>query len=299
MRCGILNIDKPAGISSRKVVDRVQKLVKRAKTGHAGTLDPLATGVLVVCVGAATRLMPLLHELPKSYRAQFQLGRRSDTDDLEGEIVETPDVHPVARSEIESLLPGFLGKIEQVPPTYSAVHVDGQRAYELARKGGNFELTPRSVTVHRLQVVRYEFPELELDIECSSGTYIRSVGRDLGEALGCGALMSNLVRTSVGPFRVEQAAALDDVTKDRLDAILQPATAATVHLPQRVCNSEELELVRRGRQIPIDLLNTSESKVTAGEQAQVAILAPDGTLAALAIAQPDGMLQPRTVLLNQ
>jgi tRNA pseudouridine55 synthase len=246
--------------------------------------------------------MPLIHELPKSYRAQFLLGQRSDTDDLEGNIIETPDVRPVEREELEALLPRFVGQIEQVPPAFSAVHVAGSRAYKLARKGRDVELAARKVTVHRLSLVRYAFyafPIVELEIECSSGTYIRSIGRDIGEALGCGALMSSLVRTSVGPFGLGNATPFDSVSRETFDQVLLPASAATTHLPRRLCTPEELELVRRGRQIPAESVVDAPSAAPGIETAQVAILAPDQSLAALAEVQPDGMLQPRTVLLEQ
>lgn len=298
VRCGIISVDKPAGITSRKVVDRVAKIVKPAKAGHAGTLDPLATGVLVVCVGAATRLMPLIHEAPKSYRVQFLLGRRSDTDDLEGEVVFTENSRRVERAEIESLIPRFLGEIEQVPPAFSAVHVDGRRAYELARKGQTVELAPRKVTVHRLTLERFEYPEVEFEIECSSGTYIRSIGRDMGELLGCGALMSSLVRTRVGPFSVETATPFDDLVREKLDDVLHPARTATSHLPERTCTPEELELVRRGRPISWST-DQMPSTGTPADGSSIAILCPDGILAALAELQPNNVVQPRTVLLDQ
>src|SRR3990172_9082730 len=154
--CGILNVNKPAGMTSRRAVDRVVERAWPQKVGHAGTLDPLATGVLVVCIGPATRLIPIIQELPKAYHATFLLGRRSDTDDIDGHVVETPDAAPVVREQLAELLPRFTGAIEQVPPQFSAVHVDGEGAYKLARRGREVEISPRTVEIHRLSLVRFE-----------------------------------------------------------------------------------------------------------------------------------------------
>ena len=175
---GLLNINKPPGMTSRKVVDRVAKLVKPAKAGHAGTLDPMATGVLVVCIGAATRLMSFVQQQPKGYRATFLLGKRSNTDDITGEVVDVSDASPVFRNQIETLLPQFVGKIEQIPPQFSAVHVDGRRAHELARKGETVEIKPRSVEVFGVTLNKFRYPELELEIECGSAAERANSGED-------------------------------------------------------------------------------------------------------------------------
>jgi tRNA pseudouridine55 synthase len=277
---GILNIDKPAGVTSRRVVDRVVKLVRPGKAGHAGTLDPLATGVLVVCVGKATRLIELVQEQSKSYRAMFLLGRESDTDDMEGTITETAVEREITRDEIETHLPAFLGRIEQVPPAFSAVHVAGRRAYERARAGQTVELTARTVEVFRLEITRFAYPELELDIDCGSGTYIRSIGRDLGRALGCGALMSALVRTRVGPYRLEDAIQLDELSNETLDACLLHPTTAASGLPQRVADGDEIALIRAGRPIAVG------DSIEAGGDS-VAIVNPAGEFLALARIDAD------------
>ncbi len=275
-RFGILNLDKPAGLTSRRVVDRVVELVRPAKVGHAGTLDPLATGVLVVCIGKATRLIELVQEQSKSYHATFLLGRESDTDDVTGTVNEVAVSSAIRRSEVEGCLPEFLGQIEQVPPSFSAVHVEGRRAYERARAGQSVELTPRTVEVFRLEITRFEYPELELAIDCGSGTYIRSIGRDLGRALGCGAIMSGLVRTRVGPYRIEEAIPLDQLTPETLDARLLDATTAAAGLPKRVANTDERALLRGGRAIPVGDLSG------AGSDDSVAVVDPAGGLLSLA-----------------
>jgi tRNA pseudouridine55 synthase len=292
-RFGILNINKPAGITSRRVVDRVAKLVRPEKSGHAGTLDPLATGVLVVCVGKATRLIELVQEQPKSYQATFLLGRQSDTDDVSGTVTEVAVPREITRAEIERGLPQFLGRIEQVPPSYSAVHVEGRRAHERARAGQSVELAPRTVEVFRLEITRFDYPVLELEIDCGSGTYVRSIGRDLGRMLGCGAIMSALVRTRVGPYSIENAVSLDRLTADTLNSFLLEPTTVADTLPKRVADEQEIALVRAGRAIPVgDLIGAVSAE-------SVAIIDAGGELLSLAeIETASGQLLPRRVFIE-
>lgn len=182
---GLLNFNKPTGVTSRDAVDRVQRRVPRkTKVGHAGTLDPLAEGVLLICVGRATRLIPYIHLLSKSYHATFQLGCESVTEDTEGELIARPADPQPTLEQIQSVLPSFLGEIMQRPPKFSALKVDGTRAYKLARGGNEVELAPRPIQVNALSVIRYEYPDLVLDIDCGTGTYVRSLGRDIAESLG-------------------------------------------------------------------------------------------------------------------
>jgi tRNA pseudouridine55 synthase len=249
--CGILNVDKPAEWTSRAVVDRVQRMAWPARVGHAGTLDPLATGVLVVCVGQATRLIQYVQQLPKSYRATFLLGHCSPTDDIEGEVALFEGAAEPTRAEIEAALPQFVGQIQQRPPQHSAVKVGGRRAYDLARRGAALDLPPRTVTVHRLTVTRYRYPELDVEIECGSGTYVRSLGRDLGEALGTAAVMSALERTAIGPFRVEDAVPADELDEDSLAARLQPPLAGVDVLPRVALTDDDLIELGFGRPIAI------------------------------------------------
>src|SRR3989304_2088231 len=223
---GILNVDKPAGLTSRDAVNRVERLFRNVKCGHAGTLDPLATGVLVICVGPATRLIQYVQRLPKQYRAVFQLGCRSATDDTEGEVEVVVGAPEPTRAQVEAALPQFLGDVQQRPPAHSAVKIGGQRAYDLAPRGEEFELPARTASIPRLEILRYEYPELELAIECGSGTYVRSLGRDLAAALGTAAVMSALVRTAIGDFRIENAIPLDALTTDTLLERLQPPLEA-------------------------------------------------------------------------
>jgi tRNA pseudouridine55 synthase len=246
---GLLNVYKPKGLTSRDCVDRVERLVRPVKAGHAGTLDPLATGVLVICVGQATRLVEYIQRMPKEYRATFLLGQRSETDDVEGEVHEAIDARAPSRNHIELVLPRFLGEIQQVPPAHSAVKVAGRRAYKLARAGKSVPLKARPVTIHTLTIRGYEYPRLEIDIVCGSGTYVRSLGRDLAAALGTCAVMSALKRTAVGRFRVEGAKAVDDLTPETLSIWMQSSIAALPEMGQVVLSDAAIDEVRHGRPI--------------------------------------------------
>lgn len=246
---GVLNIDKPAGCTSRDVVDHVQRLVRPAKAGHAGTLDPLATGVLVVCVGQATRLIEYVQRLPKSYRAEFLLGRSSDTEDVEGQVVELSCPTVPTRDQIVAAARRFVGQIQQRPPRYSALKVAGRRAYDLARAGQQVELAPRTVVVDALAVHRYEYPRLVLDVTCGSGTYVRSLGRDLAAALGTAAVMAALRRTAIGSFRVEDAVPPDALTHDTLPQHLLPLRRAVEALPTLQLEADALRRLRHGQRV--------------------------------------------------
>jgi tRNA pseudouridine55 synthase len=249
---GILNINKPAGWTSRDAVNRVQKLVRPAKVGHAGTLDPLATGVLVVCLGPATRLIDYVQQLDKEYLAAFLLGRTSPSDDTETEVVELRDPKIPTRQEIEAALPKFLGRIDQVPPAYSAVKIAGQRAYTLARQGHEVAITARPVTIYEIEIIDYRYPRLQLRIRCGSGTYVRSLGRDLAAGLGTAAVMSELVRTRIGSFAAADSMTLSEITLEQIRANLLPPTTAIGHLPQMVLSSESIEELRFGRPVAGD-----------------------------------------------
>lgn len=291
---GVLCVDKPKGLSSRDVVNIVAGLARHNRVGHAGTLDPLATGVLVICLGWATRLVPLLHLQTKRYRAHFRLGATSDTDDATGTIQEVPTVVAPARDEIEALLPRYTGKILQVPPAFSAIHTDGERAYQKARRGEVTDLAARPVEVQSLKLRNYDFPVVELEIECGSGTYIRAIGRDLGRDLGCGALMSELVRTGVGSFTVEQAVNPGALDRATWRESLLPPLAVLGHLPQRPCSLLELELLANGRPIPAPFgVAVATSSI---EPARVALVSPAGELVAVGdFDAARGVIQPSHV----
>jgi len=243
---GLIPVDKPAGATSRQVVDAVARRLAMKTVGHAGTLDPLAAGVVVVCVGHATKLVDYLHQLPKQYAVTFLLGRSSPSEDLETPVMEETDPRRPAPDEIEAALAGFRGEILQRPCDYSAVHVGGQRAYRLARKGRAVVLPEKPVRIDRLVSTGYHWPRLLLDVECSTGTFIRALGRDLAAALGTTAVMERLVRTAVGPFTRAGGIPLDAVTPDSAAAALLPALAAVPHLPQVTLPADLLEVAVRG-----------------------------------------------------
>ncbi|GAB6185591.1 tRNA pseudouridine(55) synthase TruB [Thermopirellula anaerolimosa] len=250
---GILCLNKPPGITSRDAVNMVQRLARPHKVGHAGTLDPAAQGVLVVCVGQATRLISLIQELPKTYLAQFLLGRSSPTDDLEAEVTHFEGGSIPKPEAVSAVLPQFVGRIRQRPPDFSAVKIGGRRAYDLARRGKTVEPAPRYVEVYRIDLIRYEYPELELCIECGSGTYIRALGRDLAIALGTRAVMAYLLRTAIGHFRVEDAVDPRALDRDNWQAWVRPALDAVRHLPSLRPCEDDLRRLRHGGTIATDL----------------------------------------------
>jgi tRNA pseudouridine55 synthase len=199
---GWVNLDKPTGVSSTQAVGRLKFLFNAKKAGHAGTLDPLASGVLPVAFGEATKTVPVVQDGAKSYRFRVRWGEESATDDAEGEIVARSDRRP-APAEIETLLPRFVGAILQTPPTFSAIRIAGARAYDLAREGETFEIEPRPINVYRLELISTEPDTALLEAECGKGAYVRAIARDLGRALGCYGHVIELRRTRVGPFSAE------------------------------------------------------------------------------------------------
>lgn len=296
---GVLNLKKPAGITSRDLVNKVQRLVRPTKVGHAGTLDPMATGVLLVCVGPATRLVSMLQEGRKTYVTQFTLGQTSDTDDSSGVIEHrTIDGPPPLLPQIVELLNLMTGVISQVPPDYSAVHVDGQRAYSLARQGQEISLKAKEIEIHSIQLLRYEWPLLELEIVCGSGTYIRSIARDLGEQLGCGGLMSRLERTRIGDFSVSQSLTVDELTQDNLPVYVCPAVQIVQALPKFDCTPEDVTNLLCGRRLVV-CSEQMESPEPLSIGQSVAITR-NGFQELLALAEftTEGNLQPRTVFMK-
>jgi tRNA pseudouridine55 synthase len=283
LHSGLLNLKKPAGLTSRQVVDRIQRLARPLKVGHAGTLDPLATGVLVVCVGAATRLIEYVQRMPKTYTGAFLLGRHSPTEDVEGEVTELPEAPVPSLEQIAAAAARFLGQIEQRPPAYSALKVNGRRAYDLARKGQPVELAPRAVYIHRIEIKEYDYPRLTLDVQCGGGTYIRSLGRDLATSLGTAAVMAELQRTAIGRFEISQAVDPDAVTAENISSFMLPPRTAIECLPQVVLTAEQAARVRGGLfidKMPLaaDAVGSEAGEIAALDEAGrlLAILAPRG-----------------------
>jgi tRNA pseudouridine55 synthase len=251
---GVLNLNKPSGVTSRDVVNQVARLFCKVKVGHAGTLDPLASGVLVVCIGSATRLIDNVQRMPKSYRTVVRLGARSDTLDAHGEVVEVTDPHVPSEQEVRRVLAGMVGEISQLPPVYSAKKIQGRRSYDLARAGRPAQLAPRMVRIDRIDMLNYSWPRLELEIACGGGTYIRSIARDVGEALGCGGLVEALVRTRIGHFAIESAIDPTVLTRDSLRQHLRPSLEAVSDLPRVVLDQSQVAEVLHGRTIDVSSL---------------------------------------------
>jgi tRNA pseudouridine55 synthase len=274
--CGLLNVNKPVGMTSRQAVDIVHRLSRPAKAGHAGTLDPLAQGVLVVCAGSATRLIGYVQRMPKQYRGTFLLGRTSATEDIEGEVTELPDAPVPTLEQIEAAAKHFVGRIEQRPPAFSALKIQGRPAYKLARQGKPVDLKPRPVDIYRIEVKSYDYPELVLEIDCGGGTYIRSLGRDLAEALGTGAVMSALVRTSIGGFHVAEAIDPSQLTSDNWHGFLQPPLRAVEYLPRVQLSADDTVRLRNGMTVAAG--GEEESAAVSPECKECAALDPAGQL---------------------
>lgn len=208
---GYLIIDKPAGMTSHDVVGRVRRVLGERRVGHAGTLDPAATGVLPIAVGLATRTVEYLSDASKAYVAEVTFGVTTDSADIDGVVTDVADASGLTEKGVEGLVASFAGPQLQVPPMHSAIKVGGQRMYDLARKGEEIDLPPRPITIHEIELVAWEPPVATVYVHCSKGTYVRSLARDLGERASCGAYMSNLVRVATGPFTLNDAIRLDEL----------------------------------------------------------------------------------------
>ncbi len=249
---GILNIAKPAGMTSHDVVDRVRQMSGQRRVGHAGTLDPTATGVLVVCLGQATRVAEYLMASDKVYQAQIRLGVSTDTHDAEGEVTATAEVE-VSEEEVRGTLDSFVGPIQQVPPMYSALKRDGIPLYKLARRGITVEREPRSVEIHNIELLDWNPPLLTIQVKCSPGTYIRALARDLGQKLGCGAHLHSLTRLASGHFTLEDAVSLDELAEafaqENYQEFIHPLDEALLDFEPMVVDAQTEKCIRHGQQI--------------------------------------------------
>lgn len=302
---GVLLVDKPAGPTSHDVVERARRHLDERRIGHTGTLDPFATGLLVLCVGSATRLVEYFHLLPKRYRATLRLGVETATHDPEGEPVEgrgDASWRRLDREEVEQAVVTLTGRIRQVPPAFSAKRLEGRRAHEAARAGEQVELEPVDVTVHELTVVGMELPELRLEALVSTGTYVRALARDLGRELGCGAHLTTLRRTAVGPFQVDAALPADELTEEGgvpgPPAWLDPAQALSF-LPRAELNAEEGRRVAHGQRVAVRSVEgpgLPTSLLSGPEEGQELPVALVHGRELVAVAERDGgELQPRKV----
>ncbi len=252
---GILLLDKPVGLTSNAALGRARRIIGMRKAGHTGTLDPLASGLLILCFGEATKVSGFLLDADKAYRAECRLGATTDTDDSEGQVVATAPVPRLDKHRLEGVLADFRGSIDQVPPMYSALKHKGRRLYELARAGQKVDRPARPVIIHELCLDELQDDRLALFIRCSKGTYIRSLVRDIGQALGCGAHLTALRRTASAPYRLADAITLDDLeglNVDEARARLLPIDSALMQLPAVRLDAIESRRIGHGQEITVD-----------------------------------------------
>jgi tRNA pseudouridine55 synthase len=286
---GILVVDKPQGPTSSDVVVRLRRRFKLGKVGHAGTLDPMATGVLVVCVGKATALAELLTGQDKRYLATLKLGARTDSGDAEGAVVEERPVPPLERAAVEAVLASLVGPQDQVPPMVSAVKVDGKRLYALAREGKSVERAPRPITIHALALTGFSESEIIFDAHCSKGTYVRVLGEDIAARLGTVGHLTALRRTASGAFGIGEAAVLETVLTGELSGFLCPMERAVEALPRVVVSGRDASGLVYGQ---------APRLRTPGPEGQVALMDEQGKLLALAVRAQNGVLKLARVLVT-
>lgn len=280
MAFGLLNIDKPSGMTSHDVVARVRRWTGEKRVGHAGTLDPMATGILVLCLGAATRLSEYIMGIPKTYQATIRLGQTTDTYDAEGQILSENET-PISRAEFKVILPRFEGAIDQVPPMYSAIKQGGEKLYEKARRGEEVERDPRAVTIYNIELEEFAYPQARITVRCSSGTYIRSLAHDIGAALGVGAHVSALRREKIGKnFTLTGAIPLAQfaelVQQNRWKSYLMDVSLGLDRLPRIELNNQPESVVRNGGFIRLGISNTGPIQAWSDEGVFIGILVPHG-----------------------
>jgi len=277
---GVLVIDKPIGLTSHDVVQIIRRGTGIRRAGHTGTLDPRASGVLVVLIGPAVRLSEYVSASDKRYQATIRLGSSTDTYDAEGVVTQsTVSVDEITEEHFNEVLQEFIGEIEQVPPPYSAVKVKGKKAYEMAREGEEVDLSPRKIHVYSLEVLEWALPEVVVDVYCSSGTYVRSLANDLGNRLGCGAHLVGLRRTKSGRFTLRDAVPLRRL-QEAFDAgdwyrHLIPAAEALADWPMVELNADEVELIRHGHRVPAEAGSTGWARGVSQQGDLVALLECD------------------------
>ena len=293
---GILVVNKPQGWTSHDVVGRIRRLTHQKRVGHAGTLDPMATGVLLVCLGRATRVAEYLMDSDKTYRAVVRLGVETDTYDAEGQVVATQPVN-VDESELRAVLARFIGEIDQVPPMYSALKRDGKPLYKLARQGIEVERKPRRITIYDIALRAWQSPDATIDVRCSSGTYIRSLAHDMGAALGCGAHLIALTRLASGSFTLEDAVMLENLTgPEDLPGLLHPLDAALQNLPILTLDADQARRVLMGQAVSVGGVEALAGTLCRAHDASGALLAIMVFDAAAQVWRPKKVLadEPRT-----
>jgi len=288
---GVLVVDKPKGPTSSDVVQIVRRALKVKKAGHTGTLDPMATGVLPLCLGDATRIAQVLTDGNKAYDATLKLGVTTDTLDAEGAVLQTRAVPALTRERLEQVFAAFRGELKQTPPMYSAIKKDGKRLYELARAGEEVEREARAVTVFSLTLNDFTSDELKLSVACSKGFFVRTLAADIGEALGCGAHLTALRRTQSGPFAIARAIPLQEIVDKGAEAVagkLASLDESLAFLPEVKTNEAEADRVKHGGVV----------EVARPDEAMVRVTGPTGEVLALAEIRR-GRLVYKRVLANQ
>lgn len=274
---GVLAVDKPAGMTSRGVVNRIERLVKPLRVGHTGTLDPMATGVLLLAIGSATRLVEFSHLQSKSYEAEFWLGHISDSLDTEGPVQKIDGAPEVSPEQLAAALPCWVGSVEQTPPKFSAVHVAGQRAYDLARRGLDFELPSRTVEIHRIELLHFDGSRFTLRIDCGTGTYIRSLGSDIARQLGSDAVMTRLARTRIGELERAQCVGLDQLLdRESVAAHLHSPSILVASLPRIELDEAAAARIRNGIPLQLPLHQTGPIAAVDAQGELVAIVQRSG-----------------------
>ena len=291
---GILNLNKPSGMTSHDVVQRVRRLTGQRKVGHAGTLDPMATGVLLICLGQATRVTEYLMAGRKQYRAVVRFGVSTDTYDAEGTFTQSVESFHLSQDQIADALVAFQGVVQQIPPPYSAIRQKGQRLYELARRGIPVQVPPRTVEIDRIELVAWESPCLTLDVTCSPGTYIRSLAHDLGQRLMVGGHLAALTRLASGSWRLHDACTLDDlreaIEEGRWSDFLHPLDAALQDFERVDLSADLARRVSQGQAVPLDQPpRTPLARAYAPDNSLVAVLQP---------SREQGHWHPRKVFAN-
>ncbi len=291
---GILLFDKPAGMSSNALLQRIKRIFNARKAGHTGSLDPLATGLLPICLGEATKMSGFLLDADKRYQVTIKLGIKTTTGDAEGEAILTREVGHYSNPELELVLAEFLGDIEQIPPMYSALKKDGQPLYKLARKGIEVERKVRNIKIHSIEILAAEGDLLELDVHCSKGTYIRTLAEDIGERLGCGAHVAVLRRLSVGPFsgkKMVTAAQLETIAEEggfeALDQLLLPMENALVNWPEVRLSQDVAFFLKRGQAVVVP---------KAPREGLVKLFAEENVFLGVGYIMDDGRVAPRRLL---
>ena len=295
---GILLLDKPLSLTSNEALQRVKRIYKAAKAGHTGSLDPLATGLLPVCLGGATKFSSYLLDADKSYRVRMRLGVTTATANAEGEILATAPTDGIDAARVRAMLEHFRGPIEQLPPMYSAVKHQGERLYKLARQGLEVERQPRTVTIHALTLGTLALPEFTFEVECSKGTYVRTLAEDMGKALGCGGHVVGLRRTGVGPYRepdsafvtldhLEALAAREEEPLRALDALLLPLESALAHWPAVRLSADAAFYVGQGQSVLVPQAPT---------EGLVRLQDPSQKFLGVGFIRDDGKVQPKRLL---